>query len=163
MANETKHEHGQAQNQTQAKQGAQGQHEQALAAAQAGAATLVEPGTQLPNPAEPYATTPVPERASASVFTEGAPAGPSGYPKVKYHPVHGGVNVNTPEEEGGLQPKTDWFDSAELADMARTYTEAEVARVNNQLEKLRTLEGKPIVRNSVQADEAIRRGQTEPL
>jgi hypothetical protein len=47
--------------------------------------------------------------------------------------------------------------------MARTYTEAEVARTYNQLEKLKTLEGKPVVRNSAQADEAIRRGQTEPL
>lgn len=134
---------------------------------QAGATTLVEPGakpgTKLPNPAEPYATTTVPERPTASVFTEGVAAGPSGYPKVRFHPVHGGVTVNSPEEEGGLVPKTDWFDSPELADLARTWTEAEVARVSNQLEKLKTLEGKPIVRNSAQADEAIRRGQTEPL
>jgi hypothetical protein len=150
-------------NTTQAKQQAQSEQERANAQAQAGAATLVEPGQQLPNPAEPYATTTVPERANASVFTEGQAAGPSGYPKVKYHPVHGGVNVDTPEQEGGLQPKTDWFDSPELADLARTWTEAEVARTYNQLEKLKTLEGKPVVRNSAQADEAIRRGQTEPL
>jgi len=158
MANDTK-----SHDATQAKQGAQGQQDQALAQAQAGANTQAEPGSQLPNPAEPYARTVVPERASASVFTEGQAAGPSGYPKVKFHPVHGGVTVNTAEEEGGLVPKTDWFDSPELADMARTYTEAEVARTSNQLEKLKTLEGKPIVRNSAQADEAVRRGQTEPL
>ena len=124
-----------------------------------------EPGDKLANPAQPYATTTVPERAEASAFLQDAPATPPGYPKIKYHPVHGGVTVNDAGEEAGLLPKTDWFDSAELADAARTWTEAEAVRVHNQQAKLKELldKGLPVIRNSVQADEAIRRSQAEPL
>lgn len=126
-----------------------------------------EPGSRVPNPAEPYAVTEIPERADASSFLRAAGdrPQPTDYPKVKYHPVHGGVIVKSAEEEGGLVPKTDWFDSPELADAARTWTEAEAARHYNMRRKLDVLEdaGHPVVRNSVQADEALRRGQTEPL
>ena len=56
-------------------------------------------------------------------------------------------------------------DDPELADAARTWTEAEAARHYNMRRKLDVLQdaGHPVVRNSVQADEALRRGQTEPL
>lgn len=124
-------------------------------------------GDRLPNPAQPYAETVVPERPDASSFMRPGVGElhPSGYPKLKYHPVHGGITVKDPGEESNLYPPTDWFDSAELADMARTHTEAEAVRFNNQIAKLKEMEekGHPVVRNSVQADEAIRLAQPEPL
>lgn len=126
----------------------------------------VRPGDQLPNPAEPYAPVRIPDRQDASSFVKAkGPGAPSGYPKMKYHPVHGGIEVKDGEEEGALQPKTDWFDTAELADAARTWTEAEIVRQHNLRQKLETLDeaGHPIVRNSVQADESLRRGKPEPL
>lgn len=128
-----------------------------------------KPGSTIANPAEPYASTKIPERADASSFVKAAaglvPAPPVLFPKIKYHPVHGGVTVKDAKEEGALFPPTDWFDSAELADAARTWTEAEIVRQNNLREKLKVLDdaGHPVVRNSVQSDEAIRRAQTEPL
>lgn len=127
------------------------------------------PGTMITNPAEPYAATEVPERPDASSFVKVAGGAeyktPIGYPKIRYHPVHGGVTVKDAAEEGALQPKTDWFDTPELADAARTWTEAVVAWTNNQNRKLEVLKeaGHPIVRDSVQADESIRRGYPEPL
>lgn len=141
------------------------QHPQAPPQGQPG--QPAEPGSKLPNPAQPNAETTVPERPDASSFMRPG-AGelhPSGYPKLKYHPVHGGITVKDPGEESNLYPPTDWFDSAELADMARTHTEAEIVRVNNQLAKLKDLDEKkmPVVRNSVQSDEAIRLAQPEPL
>lgn len=125
-----------------------------------------KPGTMLPNPAEPYAPVAIPERADASSFVKAVgDQKPQGYPKLKYHPVHGGVVIKDPGEEGALQPPTDWFDSAELADAARTWTEAEIVRQNNLRRKLEVLDeaGHPIVRNSVQADEALRGAKVEPL
>jgi len=126
-----------------------------------------EPGSELPNPAEPYASTRVPERLEAKAFMrEGFdPQHPPGYPKMRYHPVHGGVIVQNAGEEGGLEPKTDWFDTPELADAARTWTEAEIVRQHNLREKLKTLDdrGLKTVRNSVQADEALRNAKVEPL
>jgi hypothetical protein len=143
--------------------GQQQQHE--------GAATLTEgdikPGTRVANPAQPYADTEVPERKDASSFLRAGhdSTHPQGYPKLKYHPVHGGVTVKDQGEEAALVPPTDWFDTPELADLARTHTEAEAVRTYNQMVKLEELKerGHPVVRNSVQSDEAIRRAQTEPL
>ena len=125
-----------------------------------------QPGMMLPNPAEPYAPVEIPPRADASSFVRAMGAAkPPGYPKMKYHPVHGGISVKDAGEEGALQPPTDWFDSAELADAARTWTEAEIVRQNNLRRKLEVLDeaGHPIVRNSVQADEALRGAKVEPL
>ena len=125
-----------------------------------------QPGMMLPNPAEPYAPVEIPPRAYASSFVRAMGAAkPPGYPKMKYHPVHGGISVKDAGEEGALQPPTDWFDSAELADAARTWTEAEIVRQNNLRRKLEVLDeaGHPIVRNSVQADEALRGAKVEPL
>jgi hypothetical protein len=125
------------------------------------------PGTRVANPAQPYADTVVPERRDASAFLRAGAdtTHPQGYPKLKYHPVHGGITVKDQGEEAALYPVSDWFDSAELADLARTHTEAEAVRTHNQIAKLKELEekGLPVVRNSVQSDEAIRRAQIEPL
>jgi hypothetical protein len=156
---------------------AQGEHEQQeherqqraaqAQQAQPGQPGQAQPGTKLPNPAQPYAPTDVPVRPDASSFMRAGYAAthPDGYPKLKYHPVHGGIEVKDQGEEAGLYPKTDWFDTPELADAARTHTEAEQVRFHNQIVKLHELEEKehPIVRNSVQSDEAVRRAQTEPL
>lgn len=117
------------------------------------------------NPAQPLAETEVPEkRPEAKAFLRGGPV-PTAYPKLKFHPVHGGVEVKDANEEGGLYPPTDWFDSPELADLARTETEAQAVLFQNMMAKAKVLEdrGLPVVRNSVQADEATRAGQAEPL
>jgi hypothetical protein len=166
MSQEPKnHEGGRNHNQQERQQGQQeGQNQQP--GPQAGI-EQAQPGSQISNPAQPYAMTTVPERRDASAFLRAGAdtTHPQGFPKVKYHPVHGGITVKDPGEEAALMPPTDWFDSAELADLARTHTEAEAARVHNQMVKLEELKEKdlPVVRNSVQADEAIRRGLTEPL
>jgi hypothetical protein len=122
--------------------------------------------TRIANPAQLYAQTKVPERAKASDFmAEDAESHPDGYPKLLYHPVHGGIEIADPGEESRLRPRREWFDSPELADAARTHTEAEIVRFNNQLAKMGELaeKGLPMVRNSVQADEGIRRNYPEPL
>jgi hypothetical protein len=89
-----------------------------------------------------------------------------GFPKTKYHPVHGAVTVTDPNEEASLAgPATDWFDTPELADKSRTWTEAHMAGAANTRAKLAALDaaGLPIVRNSAAAHEAIRKGTPEPL
>lgn len=133
----------------------------------AGEQDPTKPGTKVANPAQPYAETEIPERKDASAFLRKGhgETHPDGYPKLKYHPVHGGITVKDPGEEAGLYPKHDWFDTPELADAARTWTEAEAVRVHNQQVKLQELldTGLPVVRNSVQSDEAIRQAKVEPL
>lgn len=149
--------------------GQQGQNQTAAQRAQQAQGQDVKPGSKIPNPAEPYAPTEVPERAGADSFkrvaAQGGPQPAPGYPKLKYHPVHGGVEIKDAEEEACLMPKTDWFDTPELADAARTWTEAEIVRQHNLRAKLKELDdaGHPMVRNSVQSDEAIRSGRLEPL
>ncbi len=121
---------------------------------------------RIANPAQLYAQTKVPERAKASDFmAEDAESHPDGYPKLLFHPVHGGIEIADPGEESRLLLRREWFDSPELADAARTHTEAEIVRFNNQLAKMGELaeKGLPMVRNSVQADEGIRRNYPEPL
>lgn len=129
-----------------------------------GAAPDPKPGDQIANPAEPLAPTKIAERAKPEAFIQPMENFP-GYPKRKFHPVHGGIEVKNPHEEAGLLPATDWFDSPELADAARTWTEAHVAGAHNTREKLAVHDdaGQAVVRNSVQADEAVRRGAAEPL
>lgn len=150
-------------------QGQQQNQAAAQRAQQAAGLPNVEPGTKIPNPAEPYAPTVIPERAGAEsfkrVFEQGGPRPGPGYPKLKYHPVHGGIEIKDAEEEACLMPKTDWFDTPELADAARTWTEAEMVRMHNLRAKLHELDdaGHPMVRNSVQSDEAIRNARIEPL
>ena len=126
--------------------------------------TPPEPGAELANPAEPLAATKVPDRADASAYVAPGAVAP-GFPRMKFHPVHGGVEIKTPDELAGLQPATDWFDTAEAADAARTWTEAHVAMTQNSRAKLGAHDeaGHTVVRNSVQADESVRRGLTEPL
>lgn len=128
------------------------------------AAAAPAPGDTLANPAQPLAPTKVPEPTKADSFVHKVEAF-LGYPKMKYHPVHGGIQLNNPNEEASLLPATDWKDTPELADAARTWTEAHVAGANNTRAKLDALDeaGHPVVRNSVQADESIRAGTPEPL
>lgn len=123
-----------------------------------------EPGTTIANPAEPLAPTTIPEPARPQSFIQQV-ENFAGYPKRKYHPVHGGIDLQNPNEEAGLLPASDWFDTPEQADAARTWTEAHVASAHNTRAKLGVHDdaGQAIVRNSVQADEAIKRGQAEPL
>lgn len=115
------------------------------------------------NPAEPAAPTVVqPAEGNRSLVGSVAMAG---FPKTKYHPVHGRVVVNDPNEEASLSPPTDYFDTPEEADMHRTATEAWTTHAANMRAKLNVHDeaGHEIVRNSVQADESIRSGGAEPL
>jgi hypothetical protein len=124
----------------------------------------VQPGAKLLNPSQPLAPTIVPPPADVSKFlAEGQAA--SGFPKKLYHPVHGEIEVKDPNEEAKLQTRRDWFDTPELADAARTATEAWMAHQNNLQAKLRGHQeaGQAVVRNSNQADQSIRSGQPEPL
>ena len=122
-----------------------------------------DPKPVLPNPAEPAAPTVEPPEPDNRSLVGKAPL--SGFPKTKYHPVHGRVVVNDPNEEASLSPPTDYFDTPGEADMHRTATEAWTTHANNINSKLRMHDeaGHQVVRNSVQADEALRQGAAEPL
>ena len=126
--------------------------------------TPVPEGAMIANPAEPAAPTMAPAKPdNSSLVTKGTAL--AGYPKVKYHPVHGRVPVADPNEEASLSPPTDYFDTPEEADMHRTATEAwttHAANINAKLEAHADA-GHQVVRNSVQADESLRKGNPEPL
>lgn len=115
------------------------------------------------NPAEPAAPTVAPPAPDNSSLVGKAPL--SGFPKTKYHPVHGRVMVKDPNEEASLSPPTDYFDTPEEADMHRTATEAWTTHAHNLRSKLGAHDeaGHQVVRNSVQADESLREGGVEPL
>ena len=122
-------------------------------------------GPGVPNPAQPEVPTPpMPERQSAADFA-GPEGAPTPYPKVLFHPVYGGVTVEDGNQEAALYPRGAWFNSAAEADMARTHTEAVLVYQRNQADKLRQLEemNRQVVRNSAQADEALRGNQGQPL
>lgn len=95
-----------------------------------------------------------PPRPDAAQFVEKSPPAPSPYPKVKFHPVHGGVTVKDAVEDAGLKG---WFDTPEEADMHRSWQDAELVRARNMVEALKALGDKPVVQSSVQHDEAARR------
>jgi hypothetical protein len=122
-----------------------------------------KPGDTILNPAQPYAATVIPDAPTAESFLRNRPASMPGYPKMKWHPVHGGVTVDNPTDEATLG--SDWRNSPEEADASRTATEAWIAQAHNTRAKIQELDeqGHPIVRNSAQADEAIRAGKAEPL
>lgn len=115
------------------------------AAQQSGAIPTAEPGVPI-------------ERPDAAAFLVKSPPAPSPYPKVKFHPVHGGVTVKDPVEEAGLHG---WFDTPEEADMHRTWLDAELVRARNMAERLKAMGDKPVVQNSVQHDEAARRAAAD--
>ena len=170
MPNNTEHEREEQRKREEQQQRQQQERDRQQREQEAGPGGVLpqpKPGDKVANPAHPEAPTEVPPDYpnAADVFGEGAPGAPTAYPKVKFHPIYGGVRVSDASEEGLLQPPYAWFDSAELADMARTYTEAEQVRTHNQLRKLKELEdaGLPVVSSSVQAEEAVRRGMAEPL
>lgn len=105
------------------------------------------------------------------------PASFAGYPKFKYHPVLGAIEVKDPNEMAALQPPHDYFDTAEEADMHRTDREAGQVIAHNVGVKVQAkLAGKPVdlsdpvqagsagvVRNSVAATENLKAGGSEPL
>ena len=116
---------------------------------------------------------------AGETFGDGSPSF-AGYPLTKYHPVFGAKTVNDPNEGATVfQPPHNWFDTAGAADMARTDREAqEVIHYNQRLKVDANValnnggdavpltgddapEG--IVRNSVQAQESIDKGNAEPI
>lgn len=123
-----------------------------------------KPGDKVLNPAQPLAETVIPEDGKADAFVQDAANFP-GYPKKKWHPVHGGITLENPNQEAGLLTPTDWFDTPELADASRTWTEAHAVGAQNTRAKLAALDeaGRFVVRNSVQAHEAAKSGRPEPL
>lgn len=138
--------------------------QQAVPPAAAPAPGDVQPGDTLLNPSQPLAPTVIAPPADVTKFLAETP-GMSGYPKKKYHPVHGEVEVADPGQEASLRTPRDWFDTPEQADAARTATEAWMVHANNLRAKLKVHDdsGHNVVRNSVQADQSIRSGQPEPL
>ena len=118
------------------------------------------------NPAEPLAPTVVNAKPMEERNRSLVGKAMSGYPKWKYHEIHGGVMVNDPSEEAGLMgPPTDWADTPEEIDMRRTATaawETHHANIQAKLNKHADA-GREVVRNSVTADESVRRGNAEPL
>jgi hypothetical protein len=123
-----------------------------------------KPGDIIANPAEPLAPTVVPEKTDPSVFLN-PEAAHEGYPKTLYHPVHGAIELTDPNMESQLQDRRSWFHLPELADAARTWTEAHITAAANTAAKLASHAeaGHAVVRNSVQADLAVRAGRPEPL
>ena len=128
--------------------------------------------------AKPVEAKPTPDPAKAS---EGE-SKPSfvGFPMVKFHPIFGRKSAADPNEAATMfQPETDWKETAELADMARTETEALQVMAHNQRVKLdantalqKGEEPAPAtgenavkgpVRNSVAAQESLNAGHLEPL
>jgi hypothetical protein len=87
----------------------------------------------------------------------------AGYPKTKWHPVHGAKTVNDPNEEHETFDRN-WFDTPAAADAARTDREAGLVVHRNMRVKLNAHENdKGVVRNSVQAQESLDRTGFEPL
>jgi hypothetical protein len=93
-----------------------------------------------------------------------------GWPKTRFHPVHGRKDFADPYEAaefGQDDDKGDWrFKTAAEADMHRTDTEAGVAIANNMRTKLEAHDeaGVGVVRNSASAQESLDSGnKAEPL
>ncbi len=84
------------------------------------------------------------------------------FPRKVYHPIFGEREITDANEASKLNQ--DWFDTAELADMARTHTEAMVVMHHNQSVKVNdALETDAVARNSVAADLSKKSGAAEPL
>jgi hypothetical protein len=118
-----------------------------------------------------------PSRSAAPVGAAAA-RGFVGFPKLKYHPVYGAREIKDPNEEAGLQPAHNWFNSAEEADAHRTDREAQMVVHYNARVKVdgavggvepmdpnnKAVTGEDgIVRNSVAATESVKAGNLEPL
>lgn len=128
---------------------------------------------QPPAPAAVAETTPPVTHEKPEVKPE-PPASPEkkslpGWPKTRFHPVHGRKDFADPYEAaeyGQDDDKGDWrFKSAAEADLHRTDTEAGVVIANNMRTKLgqHDEQGKGVVRNSVSAQESLDSGHVEPL
>lgn len=79
-----------------------------------------------------------------------------------YHPVFGARDVKDANDLKNLS--VDWFNSAEMADLCRTETEAQmVVHQNRDLKVADALASDGVVRNSVAAHESKLSGANEPL
>ena len=118
------------------------------------------PGSAHEPPAvtEPAASEPEPAKRSLP-----------GWPRVRFHPVHGRREFADPYEAaevGQDDAEGDWrFKTAAEADMARTDTEAGLAIAHNMRTKLGAIDEADhgVVRNSASAQEALDAGKPEPL
>lgn len=85
-----------------------------------------------------------------------------GFPTVAFHPVYGKRELKDANEAVGLD--SDWFNTAEEADMHRTEREAQmVVHQNRDLKVADAIETNGVVRNSVAATENVNAGRPEPL
>jgi hypothetical protein len=87
----------------------------------------------------------------------------AGYPKRKWHPIHGAKDANDPNEEAEFFDRN-WFDTPEAADAARTQREADIVVHRNRdclVEEHDKRQG--VVRNSVAAQESRDQGRLEPI
>lgn len=114
----------------------------------------------VPNPADPTTPSVVPVAA-----TPVPPVTFAGFPKMRFHPVLGRSVAVDPNELAALDYQAGWRDTPEEADQNRTATEAQEVAFRNMMAKMAEHEaaGHVVVRNSVQADESLRRGNAEPL
>ena len=89
-------------------------------------------------------------------------AAAGGFPSTVYHPVLGARTLTDANEATTLN--SDWFNTAEEADMHRTETEAQMAVHKNQTVKAAEMAADAeVVRNSVAADASLKAGFPEPL
>jgi hypothetical protein len=107
-------------------------------------------------------TTPNPDKPAPVPETAGEPRRFRGYPKKKWHPVHGAREARDPNEEAELFDRN-WFDTPEGADAARTEREAQIVLHKNARVRVDEHEERGVVRNSVAAQESLDRGAAEPL
>ncbi len=85
-----------------------------------------------------------------------------GFPTVAYHPVYGRRELKDANEAVGLN--SDWFNTAEEADLHRTEREAQmVVHQNRDVKVGDAVATSGVVRNSVAAQENVDAGRPEPL
>lgn len=93
------------------------------------------------------------------------------FPCTWYHPIYGAREIQNYDE--WMRLDDDWRETAGIADMDRTEREARVVIHHNEALKREMIlaagrqagvrEQDAIVRNSVQATEAIKEGKAQPL
>lgn len=121
--------------------------------------TIAEVHPPLPRPVPTAPEKPSSEGEPAKNFVPG-------WPKTFYHPVHGGKEFKDPNEHAGAGGTDgDWrFETAALADIARTAPEADLVVLKNNMAHLQrhTEGGTPVIRNSATATESAKAGYPEP-
>lgn len=85
-----------------------------------------------------------------------------GFPTAAFHPVYGRRDIKDANDAVGLS--SDWFNTAEEADMHRTEREAQmVVHQNRDVKVADAVSSDGVVRNSVAATESLNAGRAEPL